>query len=856
MLRARDRARPLASWSVAALVAALALLSSAPPAGGWGTLTGGLNLSSSEASNLRWLLGNYGVDPTTKVAEIAARAGAHPIHQFISYQAWLAVQGDPAIADGLSGLPPVEAINAWDGVERCEHGMMPAAHDLVNDPRLVPKIPGAGGPSPDAEVAATTPLAFNALYNGRAHYWSPWLQDGQAPTAAGANYSRLVQAVVEGQADDRRGHYAAYMGHYVTDPTSAKHGDTFTLDLATLQRLIPIATRFQAAASDDLPAWIAHESVTEGLALMRARAAALAPAVADAYWRRIAGRVGLSGPDALLLRQNFWKVEIVPSTLRTATACYLHELAAWKAQADAGGTKSLDAFYTFFDPLYFNGPLFDHWATAPDFGLCNAGSEHLTWETRPAQFATVQEWMPKAEPLIGGGDPHRHYLPLPQPAAVHDPDPERARLAREEVVADLVRRCADTAHGGLDDDRDFRPEHLEHMKMGIRCMMTALRASVTALRADAWGRRVGEGGRDVRIQLEVTNLAPKPAALLAADVYLRDPASGKLATAPGWRVSLGGRVVGAEPVSVGVLVRGVPPDVPPSRLVVDLRGDLPGIPDAGWRRVEVEDRGTLRVTNPSAGAALGGGRKGPIDVAVVMDTTGSMQSSIDSLRRNAIASIRTLRDHTDDIRMALTTFRDLGEEDDLPHFHVYPFTRDLEAQFAIMNDLRADGGGDVPEDQLHGISLAIRLWEAETPDPDRVPAKIIVVITDAPAKSPDSAGNTFESIARRAYEVDPAHVYPIIVGRDRRAIEHGERLAVDTTGRMLNASSGDDVAAALLDAVGAAAATHAVAPGAASGPPAWLLLTLGGLLLACAIGLALLARRRLRRGLAPGGAHG
>jgi Mg-chelatase subunit ChlD len=244
--------------------------------------------------------------------------------------------------------------------------------------------------------------------------------------------------------------------------------------------------------------------------------------------------------------------------------------------------------------------------------------------------------------------------------------------------------------------------------------------------------------------------------------------------------------------------------------------------------------------------------KGPIDVIVVMDTTGSMQGSIDSLRANAIAAIRKLEETSSDVQLAVSTFRDLAEQADLPHFEVQPFTGDLDAGFAFLNRLSAGGGGDLPEDQLHGISLGLELWEKAAAT-DRIPTKVVIVVTDAPAKSPDARGNTFESIARRARDVGRAHIYPIIVGNDGPALEHAARLAGDTGGKVLQAASGDEVAKAVLEAVADAVATYSPAALPRS-RTTWIWLIggvlggLGGVLVIA--GLIVHARRKQKRDFA------
>jgi hypothetical protein len=399
------------------------------------------------------------------------------------------------------------------------------------------------------------------------------------------------------------------------------------------------------------------------------------------------------------------------------------------------------------------------------------------------------------------------------------------------------------SHGDMGSDGDFTPPFSDKLALSVRCVATALRASVTALRADAWARRTPDG--KMRAQLQIENLADVPAKLLSAR-FVFIGKNGVTRTAPGWTVDLDGRVVtNGEPLDVGAAIADVPPELPVTDLYVELRADFGTWPDSGMLRVRLGTREARRVMNPSAGATLVR-TKGPIDVIVVMDTTGSMQSSIDSMRDNAILAIGKLRGQTKDIRMAVVTFRDRAEESDKGHFLTRGFTDNLESQFAFMRELKADGGGDTPEDQLDGLSRAIALWENEPQDEDRVPAKIIVTITDAPAKEPDAAGNTFESIAQRAYNVDPAHIYPIVVGHDAYAAEHAKKLAESTTGAVLSVKSGDEVADALLAAVDTAVEVHGVEQ-VKSRSKALLWLGLGLLcagLLAGAVALGLLRRKR------------
>lgn len=202
-----------------------------------------------------------------------------------------------------------------------------------------------------------------------------------------------------------------------------------------------------------------------------------------------------------------------------------------------------------------------------------------------------------------------------------------------------------------------------------------------------------------------------------------------------------------------------------------------------------------------------------VDLVVVFDTTGSMQSSIDSIRKRAIKTIRFIEEKGSvDFRLGVVSFRDQSD-DPATTLKVFGFSRNIQEQIDNLIDFRADKGGDTPEDQYAGIMKAIEMWKSEqsagSVETNRLNVvKLVVVITDAPAKYPDFQGNTPESIAAEAEAVDPAHIYPIIVGDDPDAIADGENIARLTGGKMLRAESGDDVAAALMEAIDTGVEEH------------------------------------------------
>jgi hypothetical protein len=132
----------------------------------------------------------------------------------------------------------------------------------------------------------------------------------------------------------------------------------------------------------------------------------------------------------------------------------------------------------------------------------------------------------------------------------------------------------------------------------------------------------------------------------------------------------------------------------------------------------------------------------------VLDLTGSMQSLIDSVKREIVPMIEALRsealvavlafENTEnyclDFQVALVGYRDF---DDVKQFEVHDFTSDVEKIKTFLGTLFANGGNDAPEDVKGAFIHALfgldddcghRLsWETESA------SKSVYLITDAPA---------------------------------------------------------------------------------------------------------------------------
>ena len=143
-----------------------------------------------------------------------------------------------------------------------------------------------------------------------------------------------------------------------------------------------------------------------------------------------------------------------------------------------------------------------------------------------------------------------------------------------------------------------------------------------------------------------------------------------------------------------------------------------------------------------------------IDVAFVIDTTGSMGGEIGAARSVADqvgTAIIDLRG-----RVALTEYRDAF--DSFVAEVRTPLTTDVDLFRTSLGTLNASGGGDSPEALLTALMTTFNALDW-TPGA----TKAAVVLTDAGYHNPDVAnGWTLSDAITRSLEIDPVNVYPVV----------------------------------------------------------------------------------------------
>lgn len=206
-----------------------------------------------------------------------------------------------------------------------------------------------------------------------------------------------------------------------------------------------------------------------------------------------------------------------------------------------------------------------------------------------------------------------------------------------------------------------------------------------------------------------------------------------------------------------------------------------------------------------------------VDVVFSIDTTGSMAPYINGAIAAANDVVNMLSGRGDpailtDYRVGVVDYKDVDSPPEYgcppdPYDAIIdlPFSKKRSDIVAALNTVRSkvSGGCDWPEDVLSGVQKAVGFpWR------DGV-NKAIIVIGDAPGHDPEKhSGLTSASVIAAALAVDPAVIYPILVGPTFYPYAPDDfmaNLAAGTGGRTFNGRSGGGVARALLEVITALA---------------------------------------------------
>lgn len=131
---------------------------------------------------------------------------------------------------------------------------------------------------------------------------------------------------------------------------------------------------------------------------------------------------------------------------------------------------------------------------------------------------------------------------------------------------------------------------------------------------------------------------------------------------------------------------------------------------------------------PQAIFASSAHAKPAVEVAFVLDTTGSMSGLIEGAKRKIWSIATTILDSNPDadIRMGLVAYRDIGDD---YVTKTYDLTTDIQDLYANLLGMRASGGGDWPESVNEALDVAVnKLQWTKNTDVRR----IVFLVGDAP----------------------------------------------------------------------------------------------------------------------------
>ena len=196
-----------------------------------------------------------------------------------------------------------------------------------------------------------------------------------------------------------------------------------------------------------------------------------------------------------------------------------------------------------------------------------------------------------------------------------------------------------------------------------------------------------------------------------------------------------------------------------------------------------------------------------LDLVFVIDTTGSMSDDIAAVKAATTQITDAVAGSGTDFRMALVTYKDhpvspYGGFGDYPYRVDLGFTSDAGAVASAIRAIGVGGGGDTPESVYSGLHAAIRLpWRNGV-------KKAVLVLGDAPAHDPEPfTGYTLSSVVAASLAVDPAEIYPVVVGGSASAAAQFRQLASLTGGVPFQAAHAGEVVDAIIDVVAVASAS-------------------------------------------------
>lgn len=161
-----------------------------------------------------------------------------------------------------------------------------------------------------------------------------------------------------------------------------------------------------------------------------------------------------------------------------------------------------------------------------------------------------------------------------------------------------------------------------------------------------------------------------------------------------------------------------------------------------------------------------------IEVAFVLDTTGSMANLIEGAKRKIWSIANTIVDINPnaDIRMALVAYRDYGDDYVV---RSYEMSSDIQGLYGDLLRFRAEGGGDSPEAVNEALDATVQdidwTFQGDT-------KRIMFLVGDAPPHMDYANGPKYPQVMKEARRHDIV-VHTVQAGHSRKTRRYWQEIA-------------------------------------------------------------------------------
>lgn len=160
-----------------------------------------------------------------------------------------------------------------------------------------------------------------------------------------------------------------------------------------------------------------------------------------------------------------------------------------------------------------------------------------------------------------------------------------------------------------------------------------------------------------------------------------------------------------------------------------------------------------------------------LDIAIVLDTTGSMGDELRFLKAEVKDIAAKIREKFPNVnqRFALICYRDSGMGDEYVT-RTFDFTTDINEFHRNLSNQTAGGGGDTPEAMQKGLEDAASMsWREEDT------ARLVFLVADAPPHAADAGATLAQVMALRKKGVA---VYPVLASSNEPASSEATELVM------------------------------------------------------------------------------